>query len=93
MEVDEDSDQPQPRVMWVLRESGRSLREWPLYRVLPVLAVSAFSLVGAAILAPSSIALALLAIGLLGLSVAAVLHGQEKRLRRLERRFRGECHP
>jgi hypothetical protein len=89
IEGEEDGDQPRPRLMWVLRESKRSLREWPLYRVLPVLAVSAFSLVGAAILAPASVALALLAIGLLGLAVGVVLHDQEKRLRRLERRFCG----
>jgi hypothetical protein len=73
--------------MWVLRDYPRRLFKFPLSRLLPVLAVSMFSLIGAAILAPSSVSLAFLAIGLLGFAVARVLHNQEKRLRALERRF------
>ena len=73
---------------WVLGRGARKrhLLNWPLLRVLPVLAVSAGALVAAAATAPSQVALALLAVGLLGLTIAPVLHNQEKRLRALERR-------
>jgi hypothetical protein len=70
-----------------LRERVRQWRDRPLARLLPLLVVSAGSLVGAAVLAASGAAPALLAVGALGLSLAPVLHGQERRLRALERRF------
>lgn len=85
-----------PRVEWILHQEPRRLRDWPLFRVLPVLVVTAFVLVGAAVLAPSDAALALAAVGVLGLAVALVMQVQEyrlrhleARLRKLERRFRG----
>jgi hypothetical protein len=57
-------------------------------RLLPMLLVSACSLVGATIFAPSGRSLALFAVGVLGLSVALVLHNQDTRLRALENHFR-----
>ncbi len=75
------------RVEWLLRQrEPRRLRDWPLFRVLPVLIVSALLLVGAAALAPSDAALA--AAGAVGLAAALVLHAQEYRIRHLEARLR-----
>ncbi len=97
--TDEDESEARaapPRVEWILHQEPRKLRDWPLFRVLPVLVVTAFMLVGAAVLAPSDAALALAAVGVLGLAVALVMQVQEyrlrhleARLRKLERRFRG----
>jgi hypothetical protein len=88
---DEEEEVEGMRVEWVLRERVRRWRDPPLARVLPLLVVSAGSLGGAAVLAPSAAALALLAVGALGASLAPVLHDQERRLRALERRVgRGE---
>lgn len=78
---------PPRRVEWLLRQPERRLRDWPLFRVLPVLLVSAFILVGAAVLSPSDAALAFAAAGALGLSTALVVHAQVYRLRDLEARF------
>ncbi len=50
---------------------------------------SAGASAGAAAFAPSDVALALSAVGALGLSVALVLYRQENRLDALERRFPG----
>jgi hypothetical protein len=57
-------------------------------RVLPVGMVSVGSLVGAAVVAPSQAAIALLAVGLLGLALIPILRNHERRLAALERRFR-----
>ncbi|AMV24139.1 hypothetical protein VT84_07065 [Gemmata sp. SH-PL17] len=87
---------PSRRIEWLLRQPERELRDWPLFRVLPVLIVTAFVLVGGAVLAPSNAALALAGVGTLGLATALVMQVQERRLRalearlrELERRFRG----
>jgi hypothetical protein len=90
---DEDGEPVQPPSAgetWVPPEPARRVRPGPvIIRLLPIVAVSAASLVGAAILAPATVALALLAVGCLGFFVALVLGNQERRLRDLERRFRG----
>jgi len=90
---DEDEEPAQPPSAGetrIPREPSRKVRPRPIIlRLLPILAVSAGSLVAAALLAPAMVAFALLAVGLLGLFVAAVLGDQERRLRDLERRFRG----
>jgi hypothetical protein len=57
--------------------------------VLPVLVASVGALLGAALVAPSDVWLALFAVGVLGLSVALVQYRQQQRLRALERPFRG----
>lgn len=78
-----------PRVEWLLRQpEQRRLRDWPLFRVLPVLVVSAVLLVGAAALAPRDAAVALAGAGAVGLAAALVLHAQEGRVRRLEAHLR-----
>ena len=66
-----------------------SRRTRAVLRLAPVGAVALGSFVGAAILAPAGSALALLAVGLLGLALMPVLWNQERRLAALERRFRG----
>jgi hypothetical protein len=63
---------------------------WPGLRFLPALGVSLGALVAAPMVGSPGAAVALLAVGLLGLSVVPVLWNQERRLRELERRFRGE---
>lgn len=92
---DEPAPAP-PRVEWLLQQQERRIRDWPLFRILPVLTVSACALVGAVVFAATEKALALAAVGALGLAVALVLQVQEyrvrnldARLRTLERRFRG----
>ena len=62
----------------------RPLRDRPLFRVLPVLTVSALALVGAAL----HHAVALAAVGVLGLAVALVLSAQDRRQRELDIRVR-----
>lgn len=62
----------------------------PGLRFLPALLVSVAALVAAALVDSRGAAVALLAVGLLGLSVVPVLWNQERRLRELERRFHGE---
>ena len=94
-EDDEEDEEATARpaikgVTWTPREGTRRTLAFPILRLVPILTVSVFALVAAAFLAPSSTALALLAIGLLGLSVIVPLHSQERRLLNLERRFRGE---
>ena len=87
---EEEAEPPAVKIEWLLREPKRKWRIDPAFvRVLPVLAVSVGALLGAARLAPSEVALALLAVGLLGLAVAWVLYRQERRLDALERRPRG----
>jgi hypothetical protein len=51
-----------------------------------VFLATGWALVGAVLLAPADVALALLAVGVLGLCVAFVLYRQEERLESLERR-------
>lgn len=66
-------------------------RDLPIaLRFLPALLVSVAALVAAALVDSRDAAVALLAVGLLGLSVVPVLRNQERRLRQLERRFHGE---
>lgn len=94
--LDEDEEEPAvpaPRIEWLLRETKRRLLKRvltpALVRVLPVLTVSAGAFVGAALVAPSDVWLALAAVGALGAAVALVLYRQEQRLSALERRFTG----
>ncbi len=90
LDFDEDTEHSAgPKVKWVLREGKGRWRDWAVVRVLPVLLVSAGTLIGAAIDAPSELSAALAAVDVLGLSVAFVLYGQETRIRDLERRSRG----
>lgn len=96
-EAEADIVSPAPRrIEWLLRQQERRISDWPLFRVLPVLTVSACALVGAAIFSATDKAIALAAVGALGLAVALVMQVQESRLRnldarlrKLERRFRG----
>jgi hypothetical protein len=89
-EGNEELQQPEPKATtWTPSEPRRKRNLGPILRLLPILAVSAFSLVAAFVTAPSQVALALLAIGLLGLSAAGALLSQECRIRELERRLRG----
>lgn len=85
---DEGSTQPQPKAATWMPEPRRRRSTGPILRFLPMLVVSLGSLVGAAVIAPSQVALALLAVGLLGLSVAGALLSQERWIRELERRLR-----
>jgi hypothetical protein len=95
---EEEPAQPPPAGATLLpREPARRVRPGPIIlRVLPIVAVSVASLVGAALLWPATVALSLLAVGCLGCFVALVLGDQEyrlrdqqRRLRDLEHRFRG----
>ena len=89
-EEEDESAAPPVTIEWLLREAKRRWRlNRALERVLPVLAVSAAASAGAAVLIPSEVALALLAVALLGLAVSWVLYHQELRLEVLERRPRG----
>jgi hypothetical protein len=88
-EAEEKDAIPPKRIEWVLRERTRRGPSRSLLRVLPVLVVSVAALLGAAFVAPSDAWLALVAVGVLGLSVALVQYRQEERLRALERSFRG----
>jgi hypothetical protein len=83
-EQEESDAQPRARIEWLLWEEKRPFRDRPLARVLPVLLAAGASLLGAALVAPSSASAALLAVGVLGLMVALVLYRQEERLRALE---------
>ena len=86
----EGSSQPPPRATtWVPHERRRRRNLGPVFRFVPILGVSVGSLVAAIVTAPSQVALALLAVGLLGLSIAGALMSQERRIRELERRLRG----
>jgi hypothetical protein len=88
-EFDEEDKPPRgPIVQWLLRECKRRLFDRALLRVLPVLLVTMWALGGAALLAPDDVAIALLAVGVLGLSVSLVLYRQEERLESLEQRLR-----
>lgn len=83
---EEGAEDPAPqRIEWLLQQKERRISDWPLFRVLPVVVVSALVLVGAAAF-PDKPTLA--AVGVLGLAVALVLQVQEHRLRRLEARLR-----
>lgn len=74
---------------WLLGEPERKWRiNRSLLRVLPVLLVTAWALVGTALLAWDDVAIALLAVGVLGLAIAFVLYRQEERLEALEQRLR-----
>jgi MFS family permease len=85
---EEDDAPPEGKtIQWVLRERVRRRRERPLPRVLPVLIVSIASLVGAAAVNSLEPAVALVAVGALGLTAAPLLYGQDRRLRALERRL------
>jgi hypothetical protein len=84
-EAEEADARPRKRIEWLLREVKWPFRDRPLVRVLPVLVASGAALLGAALVAPSSVSAALLAVGVLGLMVALVLYRQEERLRALER--------
>ncbi len=89
-EYDEDTDTPPgAKVEWLLRapKTKRLRLSRATLRVLPVLVATAGAFAGAVVLAPAEVAFALLAVGLLGLSVGWVLYRQEQRLEALERRF------
>ena len=87
---DEDaSEAPRIKIEWLLRRPERRPLNRALVRVLPVVVTSAGIMGAAVFVAPSSLALALLAVGALGSSVGVVLYRQENRLDALERRFRG----
>lgn len=96
-EAEAGTSAPAPhRIEWLLQQQERRISDWPLFRVLPVLTVSACALVGAVIFSATDKAIALAAVGALGLAVALVMQVQESRLRnldtrlrQLERRFRG----
>jgi hypothetical protein len=60
----------------------------PVLRVLPVLAVSVLTVVAAMATSPPGTRMILITIGMLGLAVAHVQAGQERRLRELEGRLR-----
>jgi hypothetical protein len=83
----EEEPQEDKTVQWVLREPPRRWRDRPLVRVLPVLVVSVASLGGAAAVNSLEPAVALAAVGALGLSAAPLLYDQDRRLRALERRL------
>ena len=78
---------PRTRIEWLLRETRCRVLNRSTRRVLPVLVVSASALVGAVVIAPSEVWVALVAVGALGFAVALVLYRQEERLRVMERRF------
>lgn len=60
----------------------------PMLRLLPVLAVAVLTLVAAMATFPPGTRVVLIAVGVLGLAVAYVQAGQERRIRELERRLR-----
>jgi hypothetical protein len=97
-EEDEEPGQPPGAgTAWVPDDSPRpvrlSARTRSILRLLPVGAVSLASLIASAVVAPSHAALALFAVGLLGLALLPVLWSQERRLAAMERRFRGRSEP
>lgn len=73
----------QAAVSEVLRPSGP-----PMVGLLPVLAVAVLTFVAAIATFPPGTRVVLVAVGLLGLAVAYVQAGQERRIRDLERRLR-----
>jgi hypothetical protein len=89
-EVEEDATQPrQQATTWQPLERGRRLQLGPILRFFPILGASGFALVGSAITSSRPLALTLLAMGLLGLSTAYTMFQHDRRLTRLEEKFRG----
>jgi hypothetical protein len=95
-EDDEPGQPPGAGVAWAPDSpppARLSARTRSLLRLSPVGAVSLASLVAAAAVAPSGAALALLAVGSLGLALLPTLWSQERRVAALKRRRRGRSRP
>jgi hypothetical protein len=90
MEVSDEGEPAEERVV----TAARPRQPWvPMLRLLPVLAVSGLTFVAASAIVPPGTRVVLIAVGLLGLAVAYVQAGQERRIRELERRLRSEIAP
>jgi hypothetical protein len=86
--VEEPNEEDEPTGGACAATARRTPAGRPMLRLLPVLAVAVLTIVAAIATFPPGTRVVLIAVGLLGLAVAHVQAGQERRIRELEHRLR-----